>query len=915
MNVTSHGIQSRVNTTLGTSLHATGIATVTPASMAGILVGMALLVDTGGNQETVYVLSTTATTFTAFFSKTHILTSTPVHNTYIAGNVAANTTATISLSVALDLSMVGDLTAQVTDVINAFINVSDPSAIQEIRLLFDVGDGSFQKDYYYTAIEPSAFQAAVSGTTPTSSGYNNAVYDRASGNYDVQVLGSGSTPSPKDLLPSDMPVLGQLRTSTLGLGLAQWTQIQTQLQNFLPVGRAGIAGFDWSNVNAWRLQIQTIPTASVTVGLDDLYLAGGSGPDSFAGSAYDYRATFYNAATGWESSPNPVMIAGNFVSPRNQPILVTLPTTSDPQVTHVRIYRRGGGLVTGWLYVDQVALGFLSYVDTFPDSVISANNTLLNIDNGPPVTSTLRTPVNTTMGAGVIAGAEQTVTPVAIDNIHPNQVLTIGVGQNQEVVYVIDVDPIAGTFVAYFQNAHGGAETITATAQVGVPCNILQIAFDTAWAAGDPDNPHVLYYSTRFNPEAWPVENTLEVGTPSDPITGIVEIKSQLFVITQTTIYNILGANIPGASLFPVKTGVTHGMVAPYLYVIADDVMYYKSYDGIWVFNASAAQYGTQGIEWLFRDQNNGPIAPLDDAQDDTISFAFFENEVYIAYTDINGNRGRLIYHTVYQRWRNDTVPAVAQIFEEDIGALVVSDNTGMIYQDRVNNYDSGGFNSSGEIVNPIPIVMESAYLDQGKGAFQKVYQNLMLDLVTNAMELTAQLAFNNGNGPVLTLSSDVQSTLRGKVQLPVNAGLGQEAYTVSVLITGSVTDVVTFNEVAIEHAMEAKVRQAFDTYWQNYGSPGYKLAKQSVIEYNAPSGLTIQQFFGGSATASYTVTLPASTQRTAKRVRFPAYKGKIIRTVITSPDDFQLYDVSNMSVKPLCTTEGYQKATLQSEQ
>lgn len=61
-----------VNTTSSTAVGAAGSATITPASMHGILVGESLSISGGvGTAETVIVTAVTNTTFTAVFANTH----------------------------------------------------------------------------------------------------------------------------------------------------------------------------------------------------------------------------------------------------------------------------------------------------------------------------------------------------------------------------------------------------------------------------------------------------------------------------------------------------------------------------------------------------------------------------------------------------------------------------------------------------------------------------------------------------------------------------------------------------------------------------------------------------------------------------------------------------------------------------
>jgi hypothetical protein len=59
------------NRTLNLAINATGVQIATPSSMANIVIGTVVAIDSGSNAETVVVTATTATTFTASFTKTH----------------------------------------------------------------------------------------------------------------------------------------------------------------------------------------------------------------------------------------------------------------------------------------------------------------------------------------------------------------------------------------------------------------------------------------------------------------------------------------------------------------------------------------------------------------------------------------------------------------------------------------------------------------------------------------------------------------------------------------------------------------------------------------------------------------------------------------------------------------------------
>src|SRR5208337_4405076 len=377
-----------------------------------------------------------------------------------------------------------------------------------------------------------------------------------------------------------------------------------QRGSFTTHGRAGLPGFTWATVNSYRVVFVTNSSGPVTVEMDSFYMAASGGPDTGAGPQYDYRYTYWNNVTGDESNPSQVM--SYTVNPSSEPIILTIVPSLDPQVTNINIYRRGGTLNVGWTEVAQIPANSTSFVDQSSDAQIASND-LLELDNDVPLTTTLTQPVNTNLGTNVTAGSTQTVTPPNMTNIFPNQQITVDSGNNQEIVVVQSTTPT--TFTAYFQLAHSISAPITASTRQGHAVNLMTIAFDIAWFAGDPDNPNRLYYSKTTNPEAVPPQNWIEIGTPSDPIMAIVFFSGQLFVLTQSRIYRVI---IPyaGATPTPYPTASRHGLYANFAFSISEGLIPYLSKDGIYIFQGSISQYATEVIEWLFADKepNLGPV-------------------------------------------------------------------------------------------------------------------------------------------------------------------------------------------------------------------------------------------------------------------------------------------------------------------
>lgn len=917
----SSSILSRINTTLGTAVTGGQISTVTPAAMTNILPGCALVVDSGGPQEVVYVISVTKTTFTAFFANSHTGTAAVVSNA-VQGGINANSTATITRSFATSLNTIAGQPASDSDIINLFLKISDPSQISEIRLLFDVGDGSFTQNYYWKSIVPSSIQDSVQnsggGQKISRQAITDLVFSRAGGQIDNRgplATGPGLL---GDILPPDVPgnIPPKLRGAPLSPGQQIWSRIQVKRGEFVNVGLAGQPGFDWSAVNAWRISFVTI--GSVSVAADDLYLYGGSGPDVFGGVPYDYRITFYNANTGGESNPSQEFVSTSFVSPSRQPVFISWTASSDSQVTHVRIYRRGGTLPTNWLLVGQVAVGTTTFTDVLPDENI-ASSSILALDNDVPVTSTLPVSALTTLSAPATAGSTQTLGVASTTNLFPNQVLIVDPNTTtEEIVYIQSVG--VGTITAFFQFAHSSGATITATTKPGQGLNLMTIAFDKAWFAGDPNNPHYLYYSKQQNPESVPPQNFVEVGNPSDPIMAMMEFAGQLFVFTMKTIYQMIGANIGGVVPLPFKTSVKHGLFANFAWTEVEGEIWYLSYDGVYAFNGAESVYRSEPIQWLFTGQNLGPVSPMDTTNHigDTL-MKFFNNEVFVSYIGMDANRHRVSYHLIYKRWRNDDDPVNSLYVEEDTAKLLYGDTTGMIYQDRTGFFNDAGFSGGVQQVSSFTFNLQTFCLDQGLPKNPKVYQEFTIDIDTQGQTVNVFLLFDYGATSVSL--GTVNTAGRQQVDFSIQGGQGQLSRNVAIKLTAvvntAITSPITVYEAHFKALVEAELRKTFDTYFLKFGYDSWKILKQCWVEFEAQdaAGITFSVYLDGSTSPAFSFTLPQTSIRTTKRIRFPANKAKTWRFVGTSSSDFQIYDESSLEWKPVTTSKGYQKERFQASQ
>lgn len=905
------------------------------SALPSFQVGMTVT-TTDGSPESVYITEVTTSGFVASFAHTHVGATNVVGN-YLSGTVAANTTATVTKNDAVNLSFAASQVDPNNNIIQLYLLASSPLAVSEIKVLFDVGDGSFAQDYYYKSISMAPAQPSASGNVATGSVQSGAVFQRASGAVDVRTVG-GDDPS---LLPTDLPILQQLQPEVLTTGANAWSLIQSRLGDFVPVGAAGQPGTSWANVIAWQIQIKTSATLTTTIGIDDLVFFGGSDLDSFAGQEYDYRYTYYNLNTGDESGPSQIMVAsdastfglfpGAFLpiplAVSRQAIDIEPLQPTDSQVTHIRIYRRGGSLTQAWYFVTQIPVGTMTFVDTIADSIIEINNTL-NVDADAPVTTVLPAPLSSTVtNVALPIGPGLTTVTLASGIAYPGQLVTIDTGIIQETCYLAGVSGSALT--VYLQFRHGPMNTavaIAASTRPQTPMSLMAIAFDKAWLAGDSNNPHVLYYSTTFQPETFPVENSLEIGTPDSPIMALIELQGLLFVFTTKRVYEILGAGSAIPTVIP--TGVKHGLAAQFAWCVAEGTIYYLSYDGVYAFRGGQSTYMTEAVEWIWTGKNLGPVPAINLTQKAQVIMAYWNHEIFCRYVDQNGNSHRLISNETYgYRWRNDDQSAgniTAMYFAEDTGELFVGKDDGMVYQDRVNDFDSGGFVHGVQTKNPINYSLQSAQMDQSEvdptnAKKNKIYQELTLDFDSAGQPVNVYLLFNGGalvpNGTTLSMGTFSQ-TGRGQVQININAGEGQEALNIGILLTGAATSTVTFYECQFRAASQGEFRRSYDSWWCGFGTDEWHLYKQLFAEYKAddPNGILLQAFTDGNMTApAFTLTLPQTPgkHRASKKFRFPATKCRLIRFIATSASDFVWYDDSQWEHRKLGSSKGYERGKL----
>ncbi|MGZ6281723.1 MAG: hypothetical protein ACXWQ5_00250 [Ktedonobacterales bacterium] len=199
-----------VNTTITqavTAGNAGTVQTITLASMTGVKAGMALLIDTAGSAELVYVQAVSATAITAYFAKAH------------TSGVAA-TTALLPFRPVNFLLLSGASTTATTSVGAPGSVTITPASIYGIRvgMQLQISGGTGTAEVVtVTAVTATTFTATFANTH--------------SGTYNV--VSTGTATGPFELLPGDVVAVQRISNNVTGLatpaGIVQLEWVPSKL--------------------------------------------------------------------------------------------------------------------------------------------------------------------------------------------------------------------------------------------------------------------------------------------------------------------------------------------------------------------------------------------------------------------------------------------------------------------------------------------------------------------------------------------------------------------------------------------------------------------------------------------------------------------------------------------------------------
>lgn len=535
----------------------------------------------------------------------------------------------------------------------------------------------------------------------------------------------------------------QAELDTQGSSGNSWVEV------VVPISSANRSGSDLTRTlaNISGIAIQMISTGACAWGFDWWYLFGTYGqviqPNSPVGVAYQSR--FRDVTTGAHSVPGPLNRFQLF--PLRESVIITPPTSTQPGVDTIDIYRIGG-TVTSPLYVGGVENNPSlpnSYTDGLPDSAV------LSINQSPDLGALQPWPILSTPLAGTVS-----VTGTSIEWISGDQFPTSLIGNTiiliNGVAFLTYGQPRSATFLELTQDAGFFG---TAAYQIASPTlagQALPFAFGplegpfapVIFALGDPINGGLLYFSNFNDADSASDINTLELSTPSsDLVSGAVwnglcltGDRDSIYCVRFTYLTSIGASNNTSFQWARVGSAPS-GIWSRWACCTCPIGMAYLGRDGIYITtDSSTVNITDDKLYPLFphdgvpaRAVNSGSniILPVDMTKLTKLRLSYCDEALRFSYQDTGGNYNTLIYEIYKKRWLlNNYANAISYHYlVEETATEGPNDQEILMLSLDTNSIALAGDDSDGG--HDINSIVLTPSMDGGDERAQKLYVDAMI--------------------------------------------------------------------------------------------------------------------------------------------------------------------------------------------
>lgn len=407
----------------------------------------------------------------------------------------------------------------------------------------------------------------------------------------------------------------------------------------------------------------------------------------------------------------------------------------------------------------------------------------------------------------------------------------------------------AGATTTYSDNIADAVLGATLETDNARPLNFAAIVLHNetlfGWgASGDP--PNAVRFSKRVYVEQWPPSYLLYVGSGGDKVVRLVSNGEQLFAVTLSQVYRIIGSD--ASSYQTISTGFNRGMddnIFGLCKTPAGAAMI--AYDGVYEFPTGRKL--SQPIDGIFHGLTLNGIPPINTAALGVIRLVFYDNDIHMYYPSGSAttNNGETVFDTLYERWEPSTQAARSCLAEKDTNILVIGKTNGNIYQAEIGTTDAG---------TAIDVSLQTKYMHMDYPGQEKIWSDFALDVDTGGQDISVQLVFNNGD--VSDTVQTVNTSSRTLTTVSIFSGAGEKALNCQLRIAGSLSAEIILYKAIFYVKIEPPARSAFQTEWTDNGYPYDKYWKEILLELdtsNAAATVHLDLDSVNDAGSTYSVT------------------------------------------------------------
>lgn len=598
----------------------------------------------------------------------------------------------------------GQFSFQPDDYIHFSLKTDFLANLTEMKILFDVGDGSFTQNFFFYSVRPS---------------------DIAAGVQNVQTqLGVAQIVDQRRIIDEERAITAynQHRTASSAQtepGDHQWSEIFIPIKELTRVGEDQSATLQNANAIQFLFNVNNAPNTNpgdgLTLHINSITVVGGFQPDvGYTGMPYQYFAIPRDSTTGAQGNPSPVMRYG--VSPRRQLVFVPLPAYNgslDPDTWD--IYRVGGSIEVP-RYLGSTPLGTAVFEDNYSDIAIAEAREMPRDKYepfpsiGPPISTNNSNIVGTLMVATFPTGTPNK-TLLQLQNLLPGNVLNIG-----QQVFTLWNRPVllstgVGTQTWLFQFVENAGALTNPLVQINEPTLAAQ-SNQAVWgpdsngvffAVQDPLRPGFVNRTNPNDPDSCSDASDDDLCPPSEPLQNGALLNQTSIVFSPARAWAGYPKAGGGYRWVEIPTGA--GLAAEFGICTDGKNVYFVAKDGIRRTSGGPSEsltdadlYNIFPHEGIFATPvvtPAGTIFPPDYTQNQAMRLAVVNGYLFFDYI-ANGIYRTLVCDLRTGAWNLDigvnplTVHA-GSTADGSLQDLFVGDFTGAIFQEESNPTPSTG--------------------------------------------------------------------------------------------------------------------------------------------------------------------------------------------------------------------------------